>query len=212
MKKLIVLLILLGSVFTAQTQIDFVPNTSFKVEVGLPNNLSNVAFRELMQGLVVITPSYQYTFNNSISLGAGICYGFFNVNEFKNNIEMSGSMHITGVFAKVGSEKFYGNFGVDYGIRVGYSNNFFTTNTNEETRGKPYSNDGMFVEPTLGLALMATEKTSFRLALAYSLHSLKFTPYQMGVSKFTGIDPAQLDRITSFFTIGFGYSYYFGKM
>lgn len=212
MKRLIILSILLSSVLTAQSQVDFDPKGSFKVEVGLPNNVSNYAFRDLMQGLVVVTPSYQYTFDNTLSVGAGLRYGFFNVNEFKNNIDMAGGMHIAGLFAKVGREKFYGNLGVDYGVRVGYSFNFFDTNKNEELRGKPYVNDGLFVEPTLGLSLMSTEKTSFRLALGYAMHSFEFTPNQLGIEQFSGMDQSKLDKLTSYFTIGFGYSFYFGKL
>src|SRR5690554_2137996 len=121
MKQLIILLILISSVFTAQSQVDFIPNSSFKVEVGLPNNVSNYAFRDLMQGLVVVTPSFQYTFDNSFSLGIGLRYGFFNVNQFKNNIDMSGGLHLAGAFLKIGQEKYYGNFGVDYGVRLGYT-------------------------------------------------------------------------------------------
>lgn len=212
MKQVIFLFILICSVFTVQSQVDFVPNSSFKVEVGLPNNVSNYGFRDQMQGLVVVSPSYQHTFDNSFSIGAGLRYGFFNVNEFKNNIDMAGGLHIAGLFAKVGREKFYGNFGVDYGVRIGYTANFFDTNTNQEALGKPFVNDGAFVEPTLGLSLMATENTSFRLSLGYALHSFKFSPNQMGTENFSGIEPSRLDKITSYFTIGFGYSYYFGKL
>lgn len=211
MKQLIVLLIVISSVFTAQAQVDFLPKSSFKVEIGLPNNVANTGFRELMQGLVVVTPSYQYTFDNSLSLGVGLRYGFFNVNEFKNNIDMAGGLHIAGAFVKIGKEQYYGNFGVDYGIRIGYSSNFFDTNKNQDTLGKPYRNDGAFLEPTLGISLMATERTSFRLALGYAFHSFKFTPEVMGVDQFSGIQESKLDKITSFFTVGFGYSYYFGK-
>lgn len=211
MKQFIITFIFIGTLFNAQAQIDFSPRSSFKVEIGLPNNVSNNAFKELMQGLLIVSPSYQYTFENSLSIGAGLRYGFFNVNEFKNNIDMSGGMHTAGAFAKIGSEKYYGNFGLDYGVRVGYTTHFFATNKNEDVIGKPYMNDGGFVEPTIGLSLMATERTSFRLALGYAFHAFKFRPHQVGIENFSGIDPDNLDNITTYFTIGFGYSYYFGK-
>src|SRR5690554_8141637 len=110
MKQLIFILLLISSIFTVNAQAGFSPSSSFKVEIGLPNNATNYAFRDLMQGLVIVTPSYQYTFENSFSFGAGLRYGFFNVNEFKNNIGMSGGAHIAGVFGKIGQEKYYGNF------------------------------------------------------------------------------------------------------
>ncbi|PWH86537.1 hypothetical protein [Brumimicrobium oceani] len=210
MKKLIVLSIILVTGFTTQAQVDFAPKSSFKVEVGLPNNASNFAFRDLMQGLVVVTPSFQHTLDNTLTFAVGLRYGFFNVNEFKNNIDMTGGVHLAGVFGKIGQEKFYGNFGIDYGIRFGYSANIFDTNINEVKLGKPLVEDAAFIEPTLGLSLMATERTSFRLALGYAIHDFVFSPNQMGMEKFSGIKDSKLDSRTSYFTIGFGYSYYFG--
>ncbi|PKR80253.1 hypothetical protein CW751_10370 [Brumimicrobium salinarum] len=209
MKKFLLSALILLSLTATYAQTDFNPKSSFKVEVGLPNNATNFAFRDLMQGLVAITPSYQFTMDNSFSLGVGLRYGFFNVNEFKNNIDMSGGMHIAGIFGKIGQEKFYGKFGLDYGVRIGYSMNFFDTNKNQEKLGEPYQNDGGFVEPTLGLALMSNENTSFRLALGYAFHGFQFSPYQMGVDNFSGVSDSKLNEITTYFTIGFGYSYYF---
>lgn len=212
MKQLsILLLLLVGLTSEAYSQTDFAPNGSFKVEISLPNNVTNKAFKELMQGLVTITPSYQYTFDNSFSVGGGLRYGFFNVNEFKNNIGMNGGLHIAGAFVKVGQEKFYGKFGLDYGVRLGYTMNFFATNKNKELLGKPFVDNGGFVEPTIGFALMASENSSFRLALGYAFHTFKLRPSQMGVEEFSGVDPTKLNEITTYFTIGFGYSFYFGR-
>lgn len=212
MKQLNILLFFLFGLFSmAYSQKDFTPNGSFKIEIGLPNNVTNKAFKELMQGLAIVTPSYQYTFDNSLSIGAGLRYGFFNVNEFKNNIGMNGALHTTGAFIKIGQEKFYGKFGLDYGVRIGYSMNFFATNKNKELHGKPFVDNSGFVEPTIGFGLMASENSSFRLALGYAFHTFKFRPELMGVDKFSGIDPSSLDEITTYFTIGFGYSFYFGR-
>jgi len=210
MKKFILSIVLFGAALTSYAQVDFMPNSSFKVEIGLPNNSSNKAFRDMMQGLVVITPSYQHTFDNSLSLGAGIRYGFFNVNEFKNNVDLTGALHIAGAFVKVGREKFYGDIGVDYGVRIGYSVNFFDTNYNDTLNGKPFSNESIFIEPTLGLSLMATEKTSFRLALGFTVHDFIFSADQVGIEQFSAYNIDDLGKATSYFTIGFGYSYYFG--
>ena len=209
MKKclLFVSIVLLSFLNVAQT--DFAPRGSFKVELGLPNNATNNAFRELMQGLVVVTPSYQHTFDNSFSMGAGLRYSYFNVNQFKNNAGISGGMHTTGAFGKIGREKFYGNFGVDYGVRIGYTMNISTTNAIQDSLGGPYISDGGFVEPTLGLSLMSSEKSSFRLALSYAFHAFVFKPEHLGLDEFSGLNPDNLDALTTYFTIGFGYSYYF---
>lgn len=207
----ILLLFLLSLTSTTYSQTEFAPNGSFKVEISLPNNVTNKAFHELMQGLVTVTPSYQYTFDNSFAIGGGLRYGFFNVNEFKNNVGMNGGLDMVGAFVKIGQEKFYGKFGLDYGVRIGYSMNLFMTNKNKELLGKPYVDNSGFVEPTIGFALMASENTSFRLALGYAFHAFQFRPEQMGVDTFGGIDPSSLNELTTYFTIGFGYSYYFGR-
>src|SRR5690554_7330134 len=107
MKQILFSLIFITSLNLAYSQSDFEPNGSFNVEVGLPNNVSNVAFKELLQGLVTITPSYQYTFNNSFSIGGGLRYNYFNINEFKNNIGLKGGLHIFGFFVKVVKENYY---------------------------------------------------------------------------------------------------------
>lgn len=212
MRKLLTVLLISTLIsVSGHGQTDFVPKGSFKVEIGLPNNATNVAFRDLMQGLVCLSPSYQHTLDNTLSFGFGLRYNYFDVNEFKNTVDLGGGLHTAGAFAKIGQEKFYGNFGVDYGIRAGYSFNFFATNKNDEQLGKPYSNDAVFVEPHLGLALMANEKTSFRLALGYAFHGFEFRPNQVGLETFSGIDDSDLNSITTYFTIGFGYSYYFGQ-
>lgn len=209
MKKCLLILSIVLLSFLNVAQTDFTPTGSFKVELGLPNIATNNAFRGLMQGLVVVTPSYQHTFDNTFSIGAGLRYSYFNVNQFKNNAGISGGMHMTGAFGKIGIEKFYGNFGLDYGVRIGYAMNFSTTNAIQDSIGGPYISDGGFVEPTLGLSLMSTENSSFRLALSYAFHAFIFKPEHIGLDEFTGYDADKLDVLSTYFTIGFGYSYYF---
>ncbi|MDX1651850.1 MAG: hypothetical protein R3277_05125 [Brumimicrobium sp.] len=209
MKKCVFLLIFLVNL-SVFAQTDFQPTGSFKVEIALPNNATNIAFRDQLQGLVALTPSYQHTFGSTFSVGAGLRYSYFNVNQFKNNVGLSGGMHIAGVFGKIGQEKFYGNFGLDYGVRAGYALNISTTNKLREAGRSPHIFDGGFVEPTIGLALMADERSSFRLALSYAFHGFTLKPGHLGLDDFSGYPDDKLDRFTSFFCIGFGYSYYFG--
>lgn len=212
MKRCLILVFLVFTLhINTNAQTEFSPKGSFKVEIELPNNATNTAFRDLMQGLVCLTPSYQYTLVNTLSFGFGLRYNYFDVNEFKNTVDLAGGMHTAGAFAKIGQEKFYGNFGVDYGLRAGYTVNFMATNKNEELLGRPFNNSAVFIEPHLGLALMANEKTSFRIALGYAFHGFEFRPEQVGLDSFSGIGEDQLNTVTSYFTIGFGYSYYFGQ-
>lgn len=210
MKQIILALVFFFTYTSVKGQADFEPKGSFNIEIGLPNNVTNNAFREIFQGLATITPSYQYTFGNTFSIGAGLRYNYFNVNEFKNNLDLSGGLHLMGAFLKVGQEKYYGNFGLDYGLRMGYTINLFNTNKNTEHLGKPYQDDSFMIEPVLGLALKSGDNSSFRLTMGYAFHTMKITANQVGVDQFSGLDQSKLNQITSYFSIGFGYSYYFG--
>ncbi|MFA5573892.1 MAG: hypothetical protein WC994_02430 [Brumimicrobium sp.] len=211
MKRIFLAIITFFFGITLYSQVDFEPKGSFIVDIGLPNNTSNLALKELVQGLVIINTGYQHTFDNTFSVAAGIRYGYMNINEFKNNIDLKGGIHYTGVWGKVGQEKYYGNFGLNYGVRIGYSMQFFATNKNEELRGKPYMNDGGFVEPTISFALMANERSSFSLTLGYAIHGFTLKADQLGIEQFTGLDKDRLSSPTSYFSIGFGYSFFFGK-
>lgn len=199
------------SIQAVNAQTSFSPGSSIKVQIGLPNNTSNKAFRSIMQGLVILTPSYQYTFENSFAIGAGLRYGYFNVNEFKNNASLTGGMHSMGAFLKIGQEKYFGRFGLDYGIRMGYTMNYFLTNLNKANKGGPYSNNSILIEPTISFALMATENSSFNFFMGYAIQNFKFRPNQVGLDYFSGISEEDNNKITSYFSIGFGYSYFFNR-
>ncbi|NDB36439.1 MAG: hypothetical protein EB023_14110, partial [Flavobacteriia bacterium] len=47
---------------------------SFVLELGLPNSFVNGAFKNIMQGLVYVSPMYQYTLKSGLSFGAGVHY------------------------------------------------------------------------------------------------------------------------------------------
>lgn len=211
MRKILLGLLLVSFVSTSHAQTDFEPNGSFNLDIGLPNNITNYAFRELMQGLAMVTPSYQYAFNNSLAIGGGLRYGFFSINEFKNNIGLKGGLHQVGAFAKIGQEKYYGNFGLDYGLRVGYTMNFFDTNKNKEELGKALSDGCLLFEPTIGIGLRSGENSAFRLIVAYAIQPFNFRPELVGVEQFSGMGEDKTKNLTSYLTVGFGYSYYFGK-
>ena len=208
----IVLLISFGS-FKTTAQADFEPSGSFRVDIGLPATLeaaTNGAFRDLMQGLLNVSPSYQYTFPMSLSVALGGRYTLFNVNEFKNNFNLSGNLHIIGGFAKVGREKFYGKLGVDYGLKVGYTRNYSATSICMEETGKASYDEAIFVEPIFSLSYMVDEKNAFTLFnLAYTFHGFRFTPETVCVDVFPGISEDRQRLRTSYLTFGFGYAHYF---
>ena len=186
------------------------PGHTFNVELGLPNGMGNKPFRSIMQGLVNCAPYYQYALPNSLAFGVGLRYTFFDVNEFKTPEPIYGGMHTVGGFVKLSREKFHSDrFGTDLGVKIGYSQNFIVTDLNKELGRNPLSFDAGFVEPTIGLVLSADEFTSYRLTIGYTFQGFSFDPEQLGTAMDGGWEASELNKVTHFLTIGFGFTYYF---
>lgn len=192
---------------------DFEPSLSFRAEVGLPAALelsTNKGFRDLLTGIVNVSPFVQYTLDNKYTIGGGLKYTMFNVNEFRNNFDLSGNIHLLSGFVKFGKEEFFGKLGVDYGVKFGYGINFFDTNFCREELGRANQSYDFMIEPNVSLIYMVNENSAFYIGqLAYAVHSFNFTPDKVCVTNFPGIGPDDLNVRTSYLTFGFGYSYYF---
>jgi hypothetical protein len=188
---------------------DITPKHSFTIELGLPVSTVNKPFKGIMQGLLNVSPYYQFTLQNHFSVGIGGHYSYFKINEFKTPQKVTGGMNSFGGFIKVGHEKFYNmRFGTDIGVKVGYTDHLFTTDTNT-VRGGPVSVMSTFVEPSVGLVLTADEFTSFRFVVSYAFYGFGFRPDQLGLTTNGGYDPADFSKVTQFVSFGFGFTYYF---
>lgn len=200
------LFLLTGSVYAQKIE----PKHTFNVELGLPNSMNNKAFKTIMQGLVNVSSYYQYAMKNSLAFGGGIKYTYFDVNEFKTPEPIFGGMHSAVAFLKISREKFHSDrFATDMGVKFGYSMNFISTDLNKAAGSNPKRIDASFVEPTIGLILTADEKTSYRLVLGYGFQGFAFKPSQLGTEENGGYQEVDLQKSSQFFTIGFGFTYYF---
>lgn len=219
MKKLIFTLLLFCFTLMIESevkaQVDYEPESSLRVELGLPAVLevsTNKGFRDLMQGLLNASVGYQRTFDNSLSVGFGGRYVLFNVNEFRNNFDLSGQLHFVGGYGRIGFEKYYGNLGIDYGIKVGYAYNISNMNTCVELNGEPSITEGGFVEPNFSMQYIVNESNAFTLFnLAYAFHSMRFTPSTVCVENFPGLSDGDVRNRTTYLTLGFGYTHFFGR-
>lgn len=210
--KIALISVFLLSSFSLKSQLDFKPTSSVRFDMGLPAILetaTNRAFRDLMQGLASVSGAYQYTLDNSLSFGAGAQYTLFNVNEFRNNFDLSGNLHIVGLYGRVGVEKYYGSFGVDYGLKVGYTNNFSHTSICLEENGEANVSGGGLYVPEFKISYMINEYSAFAANLSYTFHSFRFTPETVCVDQFPGLSVDDHATRTSYLTFGFGYIYYF---
>ena len=183
---------------------------SFVLELGLPNGFSNAPFRNIMQGLVYVSPMYQYTLKSGISLGAGLHYSYFNINQFRINQKIYGGMHNGSAFGKIGFEKFWTpSFATDFSVKIGAVQSAFFTDT-LKSQGITYrSTMSTYVEPNLGLCLASDVNASFRLTIGYAFYGFGFNPSYLGLNSSLGYSAADLRKTASFLIVGFGYSRYF---
>ena len=192
------------------------PKYTFNVELGLPISIQNTPFDDVMQGLVGVSLYQQYSFPSHLNIGAGVRYSLFTINEFAVTEAVNGSMHTTGAFVKVGYDKFITDrFAIDFGVKMGYSLNFSSTRKNNATgdiiERTNLSNESIHIEPTLGLILMADEKTSFRFTLGYNIQGTGFSPRFIGLTTDSNWDPNRYTSPTHYLVVGFGFTYYFRK-
>lgn len=206
------LLFALLSIRSATFSQSFEPRHTFNIEVGLPNGFSNPAFKSVMQGLVSLAAYNQFDFKNHLTIGGGLRYSYYAVNEFKVTAPVNGGMHSPGAFLKFGWQKFHNDrFATDMAIRLGYSMHYFDTDQNDTLGVNPLKIGSLFLEPSLGLILMADEQNSFRFFISYALSNFGFKPSFLGLETLGGFDPGSLNKITSALIVGFGYTHYFTK-
>lgn len=211
MKKVLPILILIVSMFQVSAQEIELKHT-FNVELGLPNGFSNKPFGNYMQGLVNVAPYYQYTLKNSIAFGGGIRYTFFGVNQFRVPLKTLGGMHSFGIFTKVGHEKFYSDrFSVDAGVKLGYTQSYFITDRLEDQGQSPFQVNSTLVEPTVELSLVADEQVAYSFVISYAFQGFAYKPHMIGLNTSGGYDQSEFSKVTSYLTIGFGFTYYFKK-
>lgn len=202
--------------FTSFLSISFVfsqaidPDDSFTIELGLPNSFVNKPFMSIMQGLVAVSPMYQYTLKNHLSLGVGLHYTYFAVNEFRVPSKVYGGMHTVAGFLKLGHEKFWTDkFGTDFGVKFGYGQTIISTDALKED-GIFYKRlNAPYLEPIIGLILASDVASAFRFTVGYAFYGFSYRPWLIGVDSNLGYSDNELKKLSSFLTVGFGYTHYF---
>jgi hypothetical protein len=188
------------------------PKHTFNVELGLPNGFSNPAFKSIMQGLVSLAPYYQFDFRDHLTIGGGVRYSYFSVNEFKVPSPVYGGVHSLGGFVKLGWQKFYGDrFAMDICMKLGYMQQYFDTDRNDSAGVNPLNVSCFYVEPSLGLILTADEQNAYRFFVSYGWSGFGFRPSMIGLDTFGAYDPSDFDILTGVLIIGFGYTHTIGK-
>jgi hypothetical protein len=212
MKKGIYTLILvvfawLQGSYTAQ---DMEIDDSFVFELGLPNGFVNAPFKNIMQGVVYVSPMYQYTLRSGLMFGAGVHYSYFNINQFRINQKISGGMHNGAAFIKLGHEKFWTpSLATDIGVKAGFAQTAFVTDTLKSMGITYNSKQSAYIEPNIGICLAADVNASFRLTIGYAFYGFGFKPWDIGINSDLGYSASELNKLSSYLIVGFGYSRYF---
>ena len=212
MKKGIYTLILvvfawLQGSYTAQ---DMEIDDSFVFELGLPNGFVNAPFKNIMQGVVYVSPMYQYTLRSGLMFGAGVHYSYFNINQFRINQKISGGMHNGAAFIKLGHEKFWTpSLATDIGVKAGFAQSAFVTDTLKSMGITYNSKQSAYIEPNIGICLAADVNASFRLTIGYAFYGFGYKPWDIGINSDLGYSASDLNKVSSYLIVGFGYSRYF---
>ena len=186
------------------------PDDSFTIELGLPNSFTNEPFKDIMQGLVCVSPYYQYALKSGLAFGIGGHYSYFAVNEFSLPSAVYGGMHTLVGFLKLSHEKFWGErFGTDFGVKFGYAHSMVKTDALQTQGIRLNVMQSTYIEPILGLILTSDEANSYRLTIGYPFYGFGFKPWTIGVNSELGYGSENWNRISSFLTVGFGYTHYF---
>jgi hypothetical protein len=213
LKHIFIVLIGFNSSFL-NAQGSFDPKGSLSVDIGIPTAERNIAFRSVLEGLFNGGITYQYNVYKGLTVGAGANYSFFSNNQFALNKTIGkGGLHIPAVALKVGYEKFSNDrFSYSFSTKLGYASMVSINDSTKINLGKPFVKTSFFIEPQLEL-LLTTEKNdpnAFSLMLGYAIFFQEYNAEFMAREKFVGFSEKSSEGLTRFFSLGFGYRYYFG--
>ncbi|MGV6860453.1 MAG: hypothetical protein ACWA41_01710 [Putridiphycobacter sp.] len=213
-KYLAIKLIFIFLLISPSTQAQFLsPKGSLTVDIAIPTAERNIAFSNVLEGLFNGGIGYQYNVYKGLTVGAGAKYSFFVNNRFALNKTVGkGGLHIPAIYGKVGYEKFTTDrFSFNFGLRFGYSDMISINDSTKINLGKPYFEQAFFIEPQLEL-LLTTEKNDpngFSLMLGYNFYFSEYSTDFLAREQFIGFLPEWSNGYTRFFSLGFGYRYYF---
>ena len=188
---------------------DIKPKHSFSIDIGLPVATANKAYRSWMDGLVNVSTHYYYSLPNNLSVGAGIHYSYFKVDEFKVPEKTYGGINNLGAFVRVGYEKFHTmRFGTDFSLKAGYVHSMYNTDK-LRAKGNTVNFGSIYAEPVVGFILTAGEFISYRLNIGYTFQGNAFNNDRIGIDNKGGLSGKDFTAPTQFMTFGFGFTYYF---
>ncbi len=181
---------------------------SFVLELGMPIAMTNKAFNNLMKPIIYFSPCYQNQIKSDFRIGFGVHYTYWQINEFRvpTDEPVKGGVHSVGAFVKPTFEKYYSTtFGIDAGIKLGYSQTFFVSDYNQNNGGTQET-EALHVAPSFSMVFPNEERGAVRFSVAYHIQGFGFSPKRIGIQSNAGFDVSSFSNPSSYMFIGFGYS------
>ena len=171
----------------------------------LPKTLGNNSFKGLMSGLANIDLIYQYNLANGIGFGLGFSYSYYELNGSAFQGSVVGQMEGYNPFLKISKRKEMNeNSYVELSVSGGYN----MLNTSGNQCSGIFKQEAFNVAPQLGFYMVSSEFLSFGIVVSYNYFDAEFSPANICMTSFPGIDPANSIGNSHVFSIGFGFSTY----
>ncbi len=188
---------------------------SIQFDARMPLNTGNPSFRATMDGIVYANVHGQLRLFNKVfgGIGAGIYFGRVDDVSLGQNMLSNGSMtawipHIQLSYEDAISE----NVMVGGYVKTGYAFAGFSSNyCNGSTNGWP-TQQALMIEPGFTGMLIAQDNVAVSLKTGYSLIFADYGPAQLCLPFFSGFEDEDSEGIYQYFSIGFGFSLFLGKV
>ena len=174
-----------------------------KLDFKLPTGTSNKSFKGVLSGLADIDFSYQFLpVDNKLFFNGGFKYSHWNIEStiFSGN-SVTGKLEFLQPFVGIGWRHTFSDYVfLEYEIKGGYS----FVNTTSSSNPNVYKQQGIGIEPKLGMYYKANDLVAVGLTFNYNIVNAKFTPDNIAQTNFPGLGPEASKRIYQYFSVGFG--------
>lgn len=171
----------------------------------LPKTIGNKSFKGLMSGLANIDLTYQYNLENGFGFGAGFSYSYYDLNGSAFQGSVTGQMEGYNPFLKIAKRK---EINEKVYLELSISGGYNVLNTNSNQCSDVFRQDAFNIAPQLGFYMISSEFLSFGVVVSYNYFDAEFSPSNICMTSFPGIDPASSIGNSQVFSVGFGFSTY----
>ena len=167
--------------------------------------LGNKSFKGLMSGLATIDLVYQYNLANGIGFGTGFSYSYYELNGSVFQSSVLGQMEAYNPFLKISKRT---EMNESSYFELSLSGGYNVLNTSGNQCSGIFKQEAFNLSPQLGFYLVSSEFLSFGIVVSYNYFAAEFSPANICMTSFPGIDPANSVGNSHVFSVGFGFSTY----